>query len=107
MRSRTEEPNSIHRAPQAVYEIQVEGELDRSWEEWFSGLTIRPESAREQAQATVNTPELPAGAEKPSRTTLAGPVADQAALRGMLCQLWDLNLTVISVRRTGGEESRG
>jgi len=31
-------------------------------------------------------------------TTLAGPVAGQAALRGILCKLWDLNLTLISVR---------
>jgi hypothetical protein len=38
-------------------------------------------------------------------TTLTGPVADQAALRGLLCALWDLNLTLISVARieTGGK----
>ena len=28
------------------------------------------------------------------------PLADQAALRGLLCRLWDLNLTLISVTRT-------
>ena len=32
-------------------------------------------------------------------TVLAGPVADQAALRGILNRLWDLNLTLISVIR--------
>ncbi len=30
-------------------------------------------------------------------TVLTGPVVDQAALRGILNRLWDLNLTVISV----------
>ena len=31
-------------------------------------------------------------------TSLSGPVVDQAALRSILIQLWDLNLTVRSVR---------
>jgi len=30
-------------------------------------------------------------------TTRTGLVADQAALRGILCKLWDLNLTLISI----------
>jgi len=30
---------------------------------------------------------------------LTGPVADQAALRGVLTRLWDLNLDIISVTR--------
>ena len=34
-----------------------------------------------------------------SITTLTGPVADQAALRGILTKVWDLNLTLISVTR--------
>ena len=37
------------------------------------------------------------GAEDDSPITiLTGPVADQAALRGLLTRIWDLNLTVIS-----------
>jgi len=32
-------------------------------------------------------------------TTLTGPVADQAALRGILNKLWDLNLTLLGVNR--------
>jgi hypothetical protein len=71
--------------PRAIYEIQVQGELDRSWESWFNGLAVT---------LTGN-----AASEQPPTTTLIGPVADQAALRGMLCKLWDLNLTLISVRR--------
>jgi hypothetical protein len=30
---------------------------------------------------------------------LTGPVADQAALRGILSRLWDLNLTVVGLRQ--------
>jgi len=46
-------------------------------------------------------------------TTLTGPVADQAALRGILCKLWDLNLTLISIvqsdkgKYNAREEQRG
>jgi hypothetical protein len=75
-----------------VYEIQVRGELDRGWEEWLGGLAV---SARRAS-------------EKPRVTTLVGPVADQSALRGILCKLWDLNLTLISVRRVEkGEQDDG
>jgi hypothetical protein len=66
-----------------VYEIRVGGELDRGWQQWFNGLDVTPVAAGEQPPATI----------------LVGPVADQAALRGMLCRLWDLNLTLISLRR--------
>jgi hypothetical protein len=72
-----------HKHPRAVYEIQVQGELDQDWQGWFDGLAVK---------LTYTSDRLPT-------TTLIGPVADQAALRGMLCRLWDLNLTLISVRR--------
>jgi hypothetical protein len=62
--------NSTHKHSQAVYEIIVQGELDQSWENFLESLAVTP-----------------------------GPVIDQAALRGLLCKLWDLNLTLISVRR--------
>ncbi len=79
--------------PRAIYEIQIEGELDRGWENWFNGLSVTLDYA----------------SAKPPTTTLVGPVADQAALRGMLCKLWDLNLTLISVRRleAGDQEEPG
>ena len=62
----------------AVYQIQVQGKLDESWSDWFSGMTITSESGI---------------------TTLTGPVADQSALRGILSKIWDLNLVLISVTR--------
>jgi len=33
------------------------------------------------------------------QTILSGPVTDQAALRGLLNKIWDLNLTLISLER--------
>ena len=77
--------------PGTVYEIQIEGALDPGWAAWFDGLAMAP------------------AGEQPATTTLTGFVPDQAALRGLLCRLWDLNLTLISVRRVeaGGREERG
>lgn len=66
-----------------IYEIRVQGELDSGWNQWFNGLDV-----------TLTDP----GERRPT-TTLIGPVTDQSALRGLLCKLWDLNLTLISVRR--------
>jgi hypothetical protein len=67
---------------EAIYEIQVRGELDKSWENWFNGLDVT----------------LAYRLGQPPTTILTAPMADQAALRGMLCKLWDMNLTLISVR---------
>ena len=72
---------SRRRSPQqqTVYQICVQGELDATWADWFSGLTVSH------------------GGGNPPLTTLTGPVADQAALRGIVNKLWDLNLTLLSV----------
>jgi hypothetical protein len=67
----------------AIYEIEVHGARDEDWQHWFNGLAVKVTYASGQ----------------PATTILVGPVTDQAALRGMLCKLWDLNLTLISVRR--------
>ena len=66
-----------------VYEIKVQGRLDESWSGWFDGMTITREHGRDNA----------------SVTTLTGAVADQAALRGILARIWDLNLSLVSVTR--------
>jgi hypothetical protein len=68
----------------AVYQIRVRGLLDDHWSEWFSGLAI----------------VVGEGVENPPITTLTGSV-DQAALRGILNRLWDLNLALISVAPVG------
>lgn len=65
---------------QAVYRIEVEGQLDKSWSGWFSGMTLTV-----QDEVSI----------------LTGPLADQAALRGLLSKIWDLNLTLVSITRLG------
>jgi hypothetical protein len=68
----------------ATYQIKVQGSLDQSWSDWFNGLIITLENENDDVPTT----------------TLTGAVADQAALRGILSKIWDLNLILISVNRT-------
>jgi hypothetical protein len=62
-----------------AYRIRIKGHLDSTWSQWFDGLTIT---------------NLPHG-----QTELAGPLADQAALHGILATIRDLGITLIAVRR--------
>jgi hypothetical protein len=62
----------------ARYEIRVEGVLDGRWSAWFEGLQVSSDG---------------------EETVIAGPVADQAALHGLLTKVRDLGLSLISVRR--------
>jgi hypothetical protein len=75
----------------SLYEIRIRGQLDGRWSTWFSDLTITRTHTSDQPPITI----------------LIGPVADQAALRGILCKLWDLNLTLISVRRIEVDDKKG
>lgn len=59
------------------YEIRLTGHLDPWRSSWFDGLTVRQESG--------------------GITVIAGPVADQAALHGLLQRVRDLGLPLISV----------
>ena len=65
-------------ARSARYEIRVEGVLDQGWTAWFEGLEIDSDD---------------------SQTVISGPVADQAALHGLLNRVCDLGVVLISVRR--------
>ena len=59
------------------YEIRLKGHLETRWEQWFDGLTIT--------------------LEENGNTLLSGPLADQAALHGILKKVRDLGLTLLSV----------
>jgi hypothetical protein len=61
------------------YEIRVQGILDERWSTWFGGLTLRPEGT--------------------DLTVITAVVPDQAALHGILRQIGNLGLTLISVKR--------
>ena len=82
---------SERRGTHPVYRIRVQGLVDPSWSNWFEGIEI----ASERASNGTKT------------TTLTGAVADQAALRGIMLKIWDLNLTVLSVDRLGAGAARG
>jgi hypothetical protein len=63
--------------PPARYRIRIRGHLDPSWSAWFDSLTV--------TQADDGTTEL------------TGPLADQAALFGLLARLRDLGATLLLV----------
>lgn len=63
----------------AIYEIRVEGEIDDGWSDWFGGLHV------------VSTSD--------GHTLINGRLVDQAALRGVLEKIWNLNLVLVSVQR--------
>ena len=48
--------------------------------------------------------QSPVPGHPPRRTTIAGPVAGQAALHGLLAKVRDLGLELLEARRTGGDQ---
>ncbi len=60
-----------------LYEIRIKGHLDDKWADWFEGLTITRADNGE--------------------TLLRGPLVDQAALHGVLRNVRDLGLPLLSV----------
>jgi hypothetical protein len=70
--------------PTQTYEICLQEALEPRWAEWFEGLMLKPAEG--------------------GGTTLCGSLPDKAALHSLLNRIYDLNLTILSVRRlTAGE----
>ncbi len=71
-----------------LYELRVQGHLDQHWSAWLEGLTINY--------------------EEDGTTLLRGPLADEAALYGVLMKIRDLALPLLAVRRveTNGTEGQ-
>jgi len=67
------------------YEIRLRGRLDQRWASWFDAMTVSTD-----ADGT---------------TLIRGPVADQAALHGLLARLRDLGLPLLSVTQVPEEAS--
>jgi hypothetical protein len=67
--SNPEQPN--------MYQIRLQGHLSSQWVEWFDGLTI--------------------SLTKNGDTLLTGPIADQAALFGLLRKVRDAGLPLLAV----------
>jgi hypothetical protein len=70
----------LHEGAAVHDEIRVRGVLDSGWSAWFDGLQVISDDRRQ--------------------TTITGPVADQAALHGLLAKIRDLGLELLAVRRT-------
>jgi hypothetical protein len=75
----------------AVYQILLQGRLPGTWWNAVPGMAI-------DVTHGVTGDFIGAGGEEPV-TVLRGEVADQAALCGLLNQLYDLQLTILSVVR--------
>ena len=67
--------------------ITVRGRLAPHWSKWLEELEL---SYRTTGKDGIVT-------------DLMGTVADQSALQGVLNRIWNLNLTVLSVRTSSGE----
>lgn len=72
------------RGEPTVYQIKVRGQLSAGWCAWFDGMTITQDAA--------------------GATLITGPVADQAALHGLLRKVRDLGLTLLAL---SSSEPRG
>jgi hypothetical protein len=72
-----------------IYRFHVHGHLDDRWSEWLGGFAVQ----RQDDGTTV----------------LRGPVADQAALHGVIACIRDLGLTLLAVDSEGRSawEARG
>jgi hypothetical protein len=75
-----------HHQP-ARYEIRLKGHLDARWADRFAGLSF--------SHASDGT------------TILSGPVVDQAALYGLLRQVRDLGLPLVSVIQVDPKPANG
>lgn len=65
------------------YAIRLAGHLDTRWAAWFDGLTV--------AHGGDGT------------TVISGPIADQAALHGVLARVRDLGLPLVTVTQVEAE----
>jgi hypothetical protein len=84
--SETDTSTEDHDEP-GRYEIRIKGHLDDRWATWFGGLTLTLEDNGD--------------------TRLTGPVVDQAALYGLLRNVRDLGLPLVSVIQVDPKQANG
>ena len=63
------------------YEITIEGHIDKEWADWFGDLCVSYDGR--------------------GFSTLSGFIVDQSSLHGILAQIRDLALTLVSLTRLG------
>jgi hypothetical protein len=69
------------------YEVRLKGHLDTRWAAWFDGLSLSLESD--------------------GTTLIHAPLADQAALHGLLQKVRDTGLPLVSVTHINPDEAPG
>ena len=69
------------------YEIRLKGHLDARWADWFEGMSFTHVSD--------------------GTTSLSGPLVDQAALHGVLRNVRDLGLPLLSVIQVDAKPADG
>jgi hypothetical protein len=74
-------------------EIRVEESIDERWSEWLDGLVIAHVEAGPNGTG--------------GGTVLSGPIADQAALYGLIAKLRDLGLSLLSFKRVAAGGKAG
>jgi hypothetical protein len=78
-------PSASHPAGASWYEIRLRGRLDSRWSARFDGMTLTTGDGF---------------------TLLRGSVVDQAALHGLLHQLRDIGLFLVSVTQVEADDVR-
>ena len=79
MSQRNNPDNRASAGQPAIYQIRLNGHLGSQWSGWFDGLTVT--------------------LEENGVTLLTGLVVDQAALHGLLRQVRDIGLPLVSLNR--------
>lgn len=74
-------PENLNFTSPATYRIYVKGFLDESWSDRFSGLQIKNHVSATDAPTAI----------------LQGKLLDQAQLLGVLSNLYEMHLSLISV----------
>jgi len=67
---------------QQIYQLTVAGRLNDKWITWLDNMVIEIQSHKDHENTVIKV-----------------AIPDQAALRGILNKLWDLNLTLITVNQ--------
>ncbi len=83
-----EHPARIRLGQSGIYEIQVQGLISQHWLGYFNGFSINVR-----------------GEDGWAVTTMTGQIVDQAALQGILQQLYSLGLVLLFVKRKEKESN--
>lgn len=76
--------SQFSRSGGGFFEIRVKGHLNGKWSDWLDGMEVK----------LLENGEM----------ILSGPIADQAALMGILNKLNRLNLAILSVKEADQKE---